>query len=512
MRSIEVMDTTLRDGEQTPGVSYTPGEKLQIARFLLKEVGVDRIEIASCNVSSGELEAVSRIVNWAKSEGAIDKVEVLGFVDYKKSVDWLIKAECKVLNLLTKGSKRHLEKQLRKTLKQHIKDIEKTIEYAKMNNIMVNAYLEDWSNGIQEDEDYVMELTSALLEFGVKRVMLPDTLGILTPYETEKYIKKMKERFPKAHFDFHPHNDYGLATANVLFAVLSGINGIHTTVNGLGERAGNVDLAQVSAVLRDKANVKINIREEKLVKISELVERFSGKRIANNSPIVGSDVFTQTAGVHADGDLKANLYHNPLKPERFGRKRSYALTKLAGMASIEHNLRELGIELSEKNKKLLLEKIKELGDKKKYITPEDIPFIVADILDRHEFSKIKIKKSIIMSGKGLTPTAGICIEYEGKEIDAFSEGDGGYDAMMKALRKCAERINIELPILLDYEVRIPKGGHTDALVETKIVWKKDDRVFSTIGVDTDQIVAAMIATEKMLNIVADWKSFIRGLK
>ena len=409
------------------------------------------------------------------------------------------------MNLLTKGSRRHLTKQLGKTLEQHIKDIQNTIRYANDNDVLVNVYLEDWSNGIQQDESYVFELTESILKEHVERIMLPDTLGILTPFKAEEFVKKMIERFgTEKQFDFHPHNDYGLANGNVLGALRGGARGVHSTVNGLGERAGNVGLCQVVALINDHTEFKTNVVENKMILVSNLVESFSGKRVASNAPIIGSDVFTQTAGVHADGDKKGELYHNPLKPERFGRHRSYALTKLAGRANIEKNLEVLGIQLSKEEIDQVVSRVKELSDKKQVITTEDLTFIVADILNRTDYN-IKIEKSVVTSGKGIKPSAGVIIKRNGKMIDAFAEGDGGYDALMNAIRKSADRLDLDIPVLVDYEVRIPKGGRTDALVEASIIWEYKNRTFTTMGVDSDQVVAAIIATEKMLNIVANWK-------
>ncbi|MBQ3874348.1 MAG: 2-isopropylmalate synthase, partial [Bacteroidaceae bacterium] len=240
---IEIMDTTLRDGEQTSGVSFVPHEKLIIARTLLNDLKVDRIEVASARVSSGEKEAVKRICQWADKAGMIDRVEVLGFVDGTTSLDWINEVGCKCINLLCKGSLRHCTQQLKKTPEEHLADIKKSLEYAKKLGISVNVYLEDWSNGMKDSPEYVFQIVDALKDSDIKRYMLPDTLGVLNPLSCLEYMRKMVKRYPNLHFDFHAHNDYDLAISNVLSAVLSGCKGIHTAVNGLGERAGNAPLA-----------------------------------------------------------------------------------------------------------------------------------------------------------------------------------------------------------------------------------------------------------------------------
>ncbi len=321
-RKIEIMDTTLRDGEQTSGVSFSVSEKLTIAKLLLEELKVDRLEIASARVSEGELQAVKKITAWALEHNNIDKIEVLTFVDGGKSIDWMLDAGAKVQNLLTKGSLNHLKHQLKKTPKEHFADIKATIDLAAKNDIKTNVYLEDWSNGMRNSKDYVFEYLDFLVTQNIERILLPDTLGVLTPEETFLYIDEVRKKYPEIHIDFHGHNDYDLGVANVMEAVKAGANGLHLTINGMGERAGNAPMASVLAVIKDfLVDVKISTNEKALHKVSKLVETFSGFRIPVNKPVVGANVFTQTAGIHADGDNKHNLYFNDLMPERFGRKR-----------------------------------------------------------------------------------------------------------------------------------------------------------------------------------------------
>ncbi|GAK37620.1 alpha-isopropylmalate synthase regulatory domain-containing protein [Bacteroides graminisolvens] len=503
---IEIMDTTLRDGEQTSGVSFVPHEKLMIARLLLEELKVDRVEVASARVSDGEFDAVKMICDWAARRSLLHKVEVLGFVDGHTSVDWIKNTGCRVLNLLCKGSLKHCTHQLKKSPDEHIQEISDVVAYASEQGIEVNAYLEDWSNGMKDSPDYVFALVDALQHTTIKRFMLPDTLGVLNPLQVIEFMRKMVKRYPNLHFDFHAHNDYDLAVSNVLAAVLSGAKGLHTTINGLGERAGNAPLASVQAILKDHFNAITNIDESRLNDVSRVVESYSGVIIPANKPIVGENVFTQVAGVHADGDNKNNLYCNDLLPERFGREREYALGKTSGKANIRKNLESLGLELDEDSMRKVTERIIELGDKKELVTKEDLPYIISDVL-KHEgaSNKVKLKTYFVTLAHGLKPMASLSIEIEGKTYEESSSGDGQYDAFVRALRKIYKiTLGRKFPMLLNYAVSIPPGGRTDAFVQTVITWNYNDKVFRTRGLDADQTEAAIKATIKMLNIIEEY--------
>lgn len=503
---IEIMDTTLRDGEQTSGVSFVPHEKLMIARLLLEELKVDRVEVASARVSDGEFDAVKMICDWAARRSLLHKVEVLGFVDGHTSVDWIKNTGCRVLNLLCKGSLKHCTHQLKKSPDEHIQEISDVVAYASEQGIEVNAYLEDWSNGMKDSPDYVFALVDALQHTTIKRFMLPDTLGVLNPLQVIEFMRKMVKRYPNLHFDFHAHNDYDLAVSNVLAAVLSGAKGLHTTINGLGERAGNAPLASVQAILKDHFNAITNIDESRLNDVSRVVESYSGVIIPANKPIVGENVFTQVAGVHADGDNKNNLYCNDLLPERFGREREYALGKTSGKANIRKNLESLGLELDEDSMRKVTERIIELGDKKELVTKEDLPYIISDVL-KHEgaSNKVKLKTYFVTLAHGLKPMASLSVEIEGKTYEESSSGDGQYDAFVRALRKIYKiTLGRKFPMLLNYAVSIPPGGRTDAFVQTVITWNYNDKVFRTRGLDADQTEAAIKATIKMLNIIEEY--------
>jgi D-citramalate synthase len=497
-----IMDTTLRDGEQTSGVSFTATEKLNIAKLLLEDLKVDRIEVASARVSEGEFKGAKMILDWAKKHGFLERVEILGFVDGTISLEWIKKAGGKVINLLTKGSLKHCVHQLRKTPEQHISDIKNVIKNAGEMGIRVNIYFEDWSNGMRHSPEYMYQMLDNLKDESIERYMLPDTLGILNHQETYDFCTDMIKRYPKLKFDFHAHNDYDLATANVFSAIKAGITGIHTTINGLGERAGNVPISSVIGVVKDHFKYKMSVNEKKLYLVSKFIESFSGIRIPANKPLIGENVFTQTSGIHADGDHKDNLYFNDLLPERFGRKRQYALGKMSGKASIIKNLEELGIELNKEEMRMVTDRVIELGDKKETVTKEDLPYIISDVLRSERVEeKIRIRNYSLSVAKGLRSVATLSIEIGSEIYEETASGDGQYDAFMKALWRIYDKLKKKHPVLTDYVVTIPPGGKTDALVECMITWNYEGKTFKTKGLDPDQTVAAIKCTFRMLNII-----------
>jgi D-citramalate synthase len=271
----------------------------------------------------------------------------------------------------------------------------------------------------------------------------------------------------------------------------------------MGERAGNAALASAIAVIHDFApEVELRLKESSIYSVSKLVETFSGVRIPSNKPIVGDNVFTQTAGIHADGDNKNNLYFNDLLPERFGRKREYALGKTSGKANIEKNLQELGLKLNDADLKKVTQRVIELGDKKETVTKEDLPYIISDVLDSSLYEeKVIVESYVLMNSMGLRPSATISVLIDGEKFEENAQGDGQFDAFMNALTNVYNKKKRTLPKLIDYAVRIAPGSSSDALCETIITWETDKKKFITRGLDSDQTVCAIKATQKMLNII-----------
>ena len=494
MQNFEVIDTTLRDGEQTPGISYTPEEKLVIAEALIK-AGVDSIEVGSAGVSQGEGMAVRAITDWARANSIVEKIEVLGFVDGTRSPDWIVEHGGRVLNLLVKGSEHHCTVQLRKTVEAHLADIERTVHYAVNQGLTVNVYLEDWSQGMQDSPDYVMTLTRGLARLPIQRAMLCDTLGVLCPERTAEYVRTMRESFDLP-LDFHGHNDYGLAVPNSIAALRNGAGRVHVTVNGIGERAGNTNLATLVVAGRDLYELNSSVKERSLAMLSDLVAGISGIAPAPNAPVVGRMSAIQGCGVHADGDKKGKLYQNRLDPDRFGLRRGYDLSKTAGIASIEYNCKELGIEITPEQQRMLLAKVKELGDNKVTVTQADIILLLHEIFGQQE-EGVKLVHYEFALKKGSPPSVRLELSRNNSRIAAESEGDGQFDAFIRALRTVWE----DMPELMDYRIAISRKGTSGALTEATITWRSNEALFTTRAVAPDQLVAAMNATVRMLNYV-----------
>jgi D-citramalate synthase len=314
------------------------------------------------------------IAAWAGPSGRLSQVEVLGYCDEGRSVDWIAATGVRRMNLLVKGSERHCRLQLGLSLDQHVAQIRGTLAKAGAAGVELSGvYLEDWSGGMAESPDYVAAISDSLWRLGVRRLYLADTLGVLAPAQVRTYVRRMRRWLPDVALELHAHDDYGLATANCLAAAAAGIDGLHVTVNGLGERAGNAVLAEVAVALRDHTSRRSRVDEPSLHAVSQLVSRASRCSVAHNAPIVGEHVFTQTAGIHADGDAKGRLYCSELVAERFARRRQYALGKLSGRATLAHHLEALALSLSPIEQRVLLERVVALGDQKQRVRREDLP-------------------------------------------------------------------------------------------------------------------------------------------
>lgn len=504
-RVIEVMDTTLRDGLQADSSAMTVQEKLAIATFLLTSLGVDRIEVASARTPQGELKWVETIVEWARLNGKLECVEILGFVDGRHSADWIAGAGGKVMNLLVKGSLGYCTS-IGKTAYEHICEFVETIEYAKSLGLRVNMYLEGWSEGVQYSWDYLKSVLSGIPRGKVDRVMLADTMGILHSAQVCGLVKKTVKLLKDARIDVHMHDDYGLATANTLAGVSCGlVGGVHVTVNSMGERAGNASLEQVVVGINDLTRHRTRVNESLLRKTCQIVSSFSARSIPANAPIVGSNTFVDGCGVHVHGRKKGG-YGTRLTPDRFGSIHTSAISSLSGKSGLNAVLeKELGITtLEEKQICELLEKVAELHASGQRLTSGHLLLLVSEVLNQPERIVISVKPGDIVSHSVLGKNAHVQVklQYCGGEVQFESYGDGGFDAFMNGLRRWASTAGIQIPELLDFSIRIPPEGKTDSLTEVDIRWARLDGKgeFHTIGTSSDQVMAAILSAVMAVNV------------
>ncbi|MFH1054346.1 MAG: alpha-isopropylmalate synthase regulatory domain-containing protein [Candidatus Woesearchaeota archaeon] len=506
MNLTEILDSTLRDGEQTPGVNFNTKDKLEIARRLIEIAGTDSIEIASTQTSPAEYRSAKAVCDWARPLGYLDRIEILCFLN-QSSVDWAEEVGCKVINLLAKGSKRHSSVQFNGTPEEHISRASKTARYAIEKGISVNSYLEDWSGGMLngdygKPDSYINMMVQSLKGQGVNRIMLADTLGLLVPEEVSEFVGYMVRAFPEVTFDFHGHNDLGCAVENSIAAIMAGVRRVHTTVNGLGERAGNTDLSQIAVRLAKKTvDYRTNINLQSLHKLSILVDVLSGVDVAANAPVIGRNAFTQDCGVHASGDAKGGLYEGLLRPEEVGRVREYGLDKHAGASSVYQNIRKLGLNISLEPQQvsILLGKIKDLADQGFYLDAYDLPILIEDEIGM-DVCKVRVldyKETRVE--KGEDPRALVKLRVNGIEYEREGTGKGPFDAFMHAVGGICQSLGKPIPTLRKYRQKSRPGQETESFVETYIVWDDGARYFETIGSSRNQIESEINAAEKMLN-------------
>lgn len=528
IKTIEILDSTTREGEQVVGVHFNKIQKEQIV-FSLFNSGVDYIELTSVNHKNLEETEIAKAIFFkARQENLESKIEILGFLDNGLSIEWINKVGGRVINLLTKGSEFHCRQQLSQTPEEHWEKIKEEVLLAKEKGLIVNLYLEDWSGGfldyIENNNQYIKQMIQKVSSLPINRLMFADTRGVLFTELAEKFLKESiewaRQKNDQLKYDFHCHNDICCALHNSLKACEAGIDRVHVTVNGLGERAGNTRLEEFVVLCHDQTKFTTNFKIEKLDSVCQLVANCSGRRIPPNTPIVGSIVNSNKAGVHTHGDRKSmgqvqvKMYGNPnIFPERFGRDPKKIidapLGKLAGKASVKENLDKLGVKLPEVDENVLIDKIMEevrvLSSRKgQDLTLGDFLFILSRVLKQQNIIVFKIIDVTLVSQKERTALASAVVEYKGAKFEIFGQGNGGIDAFMNALRVWqSQNQNFVIPTIYDYLVDIPEGGKSSAVTKATIFWQSENSkpsYFQTIGIDSDQGMAAIKAISDALNI------------
>ncbi|MFW6110627.1 MAG: 2-isopropylmalate synthase [Thermoproteota archaeon] len=486
---IRFFDTTLRDGEQTPGASLTPEEKLKIA-VSLDELGIDLIEGGFAASSKGEKKAINLIAK----EGL--QADVYSFArGVIKDIDAVIETGAKGVNLCLPTSDLHLKYKLKKSRREVLELTDKCTRYAKDHGLLVEFSAED---GTRSDLQFLTNVFRTTLSAGAEAICPCDTVGVLTPEKTYELYTELREDFPNAGISAHCHNDFGMAVANSITALKSGADEVHVTVNGLGERAGNAALEEVVVLLKMLYDVEVPIKSELLYKTSTLVSQLTGIPLHPNKAIVGDNAFTHESGMHTHGILAHPSTYEPISPEIVGRVRRFATGKHAGSRGIEACLKEMGLKPTNKQLKRIFNRVKEVGDKGKKVTDADLRAIAEAVMNLPEVRPLKLKELTVVTGDRVTPTASVRLELNGKSMREAAVGVGPVDAAMNAVRKAVLAVE---PIQLDqYHVKSITGG-TNAVVEVVIRLRKEDRKVTAVGVHGDIVMASIEAMLRGMNLL-----------
>lgn len=480
------MDTTLRDGEQTPGVALKTEEKVWIARKL-DDLGVDIIEAGSAITSEGEREAIRAVA----AEGL--DAEICSYCRImQQDVDYALECNVDSIHLVAPVSDLHINVKLKKD-RETLKEMAlRATEYAKDHGLIVELSGEDASRA---DPEFLKDLYRAGVEVGADRVCYCDTVGMLVPERTTEIFKELSSSIdvPVA---IHCHNDFGLAVSNTIAALNAGAREAHMTVNGIGERAGNTALEEVVMVLERLYKYDTGIKTNELYKVSRLVSRLTGLAVAPNKSLVGGNAFTHEAGIHVHGLLADTSTYEPITPESIGRERQIVLGKHAGKSSVTLALKEQGLEVDDAQLNEIVARVKQIGDHGKRVTDADLQTIAETVLDIYRESKVKLEEFTVVSGNKAIPTASVRLKVDGKEIVEAGIGDGPVDATFEAIRKAVSGVaDIHLE---EYHVDAITGG-TDALVEVLVKLSKEGKMVTSRGARTDIIMASVEAVINGIN-------------
>ncbi|MBN2014459.1 MAG: 2-isopropylmalate synthase [Candidatus Altiarchaeota archaeon] len=485
-KKIIVYDTTLRDGEQTPGVAFTLEQKLELARAL-SELGVDIIEGGFPINSGGELEAVKKI-----SEEVDATVSGLARA-LKDDIDACLKADVDLVHTFISTSPQHLKYQMGKTEGEVYDMAVKAVEYVVDHGL---PCLFSPMDATRSEFPYLLKVCKGVEEAGAKTINVPDTVGVMYPSAMKTLMEKLRKEI-KIDLDIHCHNDFGMAVANTLAGVEAGCNQVQTTINGLGERAGNADMEQVVMALHIIYGIDTNIKTERIYPTSRLVERLSGIRVMPNYPIVGDNAFAHESGIHVHAVLKKAETFEPIKPEMVGAKRRLVLGKHVGVHGIEAKLEELNISVEPEQLKEITSKVKDLGCKGKHVVEEDLIAIAEDILGMvpHEERRVALIDLSLNSRLSKKPIASVILRVNGNEKKATEEGVGPVDAALSAIRAAIGREEITLE---EYHLDAITGG-SDALADVTIRVGDGKTTVTARGVHEDIVMASVTAFINGLN-------------
>jgi len=484
---IYIFDTTLRDGEQTPGVALTVDDKIQIAQKL-NNLGVDKIEVGFPASSDGEVESARQIKSMDLDSTLVGLARSL-----KSDIDAVIDSDLDYIHTFIGTSPLHRDYKLKKTKDQIIDSAVSAVEYAKDHGLTVEFSSED---ATRTEKDFLFDVFSAVSDAKVDFIDVPDTVGVLTPKDTRLLIGDVVNTF-NIPISVHFHNDFGLATANTLTAIECGANQAHVTVNGLGERTGNCSLEELVMTLKVAYGIDLGLDTTRLYSLSNLVGRLTGVKMPVNKPIVGDNAFTHESGIHVHGILNNSFTYEPMSPEMVGHSRRIVLGKHTGANSLRSKLKEYHIDLNEKQFENVLSQIKSLGDSGKIVTDDDLVAIAITELSSARETPVVITGMSISMGANVSPTATVKLEIDGVEKETASTGVGPIDASLNAIRHLLEEdIDMELE---EYNLQAINGG-TDALAEVFVI-TSDSHGNRSTGRSTNQdiVMASILAVLDSIN-------------
>ncbi len=494
MSNIIIFDTTLRDGEQSPGATMTLKEKLAIAE-LLDQMGVDVIEAGFAAASPGDMECIAFISQLVKNAAVCSLARAVKS-DIEAAARSLEKAKNPRIHTFISTSKIHIEHQFRMSQEKVLEVIDESVRFA--HSLCDNV---EWCamDATRSDIDFLIQAIEVAIQAGAKTINVPDTVGYSLPSEYGKLMAILAERFPDAILSAHCHDDLGLATANSLAGILGGARQVECTINGIGERAGNAAMEEIVMAMKTRSDLlpfKTNIDTRKFFNISRFVSAVTGFAVQKNKAIVGANAFSHESGIHQDGMLKNRNTYEIISPETVGMAQSQIVFgKHSGRAALKNKASEWGIHLSEEELKQVFDNFKALCDRKKHVSEEDVMAIIHDqqSLPQHPFITLSSFKTEQLAQGSYV--AEVAVIIKNSERKSSGNGDGPLDAILKAINNILGSIKINL---LNFEVHSISHG-TDAQTEANIALECEGNIFSGHARDTDMIMAATRAYISAMN-------------
>jgi 2-isopropylmalate synthase len=489
-KKVQIFDTTLRDGEQTPGLAFTIDEKVEIARKL-NELGVGKIEAGFAITSQGEAEAIKRIMGLGLSSTIVALARPL-----KEDLDKALWCDVPYVHIFISTSDLHIESMMKTTRDEVIRQSVEGIEYAKAHGVRVEYSPQD---ATRTDMGYLKQVCRAAEDAGAEVLNIPDTVGVMTPRMTFEFFKELKAS-TRVPLSAHAHDDLGQATANTLAAIEAGAEQCHVTVNGLGERAGNASLEQVVVSLVAQYGIETGIKYEKLAETSDLVQRLSGIYLPPSTPIVGDNAFAHESGIHVHGVLSHSGNYEILSPEFVGKRRRIVAGKHAGRHGIETMIEEMGLNPNKEQLKRIAEEVKALGDAGKSVTDTDLYAITKNTMNIQSNDRVKLKQLVVVTGNTVKPTASVTLVVDGREYTGSGVGNGPIDSSINAIKQIVDgfaSINLE-----KFNMKAITGG-TDAVADVTVGLRRGERFVTASSVHGDTVMASVEAILKGMNRLLD---------